>query len=169
MPFHSKQTGKSAIHPISYKTSTDPAVTYGTDTAVPGSVAAEKTWFDTTSGTSLINGYIWKIRNGANSAWDTLLDLATALALKANLASPTFTGTPAVPDDPYDATGWNGSTGIPTKNAVRDKIEALIEAVPGITGLRFKLPPLFTGDSNEGFREMVTVIGEMVASRAKSS
>lgn len=47
-----------------------------------------------------------------------------------------------------------------------EKIEALIAAVPGATGLRFKLPPLFTDDSNEGFREMVTLIGEMVASRA---
>lgn len=30
-----------------------------------------------------------------------------------------------VPDDAYDATSWNGSTNVPTKNAVRDKIEAL--------------------------------------------
>jgi hypothetical protein len=30
-----------------------------------------------------------------------------------------------VTDDPYDATSWNGSTAVPTKNAVRDKIEAL--------------------------------------------
>jgi hypothetical protein len=30
-----------------------------------------------------------------------------------------------VPDDAYDATGWNGSTEVPTKNAIRDKIEAL--------------------------------------------
>ena len=73
------------------------------------------------------------------SALDTLNELAaalgndanfastvtSALALKAPLASPTFTGTPAVPDDPYDATGWNGSTGIPSKNAIRDKIESL--------------------------------------------
>jgi hypothetical protein len=48
--------------------------------------------------------------------------------------SPTFT-TPVlgvaaatsltVTDDPYDSTSWNGSTAVPTKNAVRDKIEAL--------------------------------------------
>lgn len=30
-----------------------------------------------------------------------------------------------VADDPYDATAWDGSTEIPTKNAVRDKVEAL--------------------------------------------
>lgn len=31
----------------------------------------------------------------------------------------------AVPDDAYDATTWNGSVNVPTKNAVRDKIELL--------------------------------------------
>jgi hypothetical protein len=30
-----------------------------------------------------------------------------------------------VPDEAYDATAWNGSLEVPTKNAVRDKIEAL--------------------------------------------
>jgi hypothetical protein len=50
----------------------------------------------------------------------------TLLALKAPLASPTFTGTVTVPDDAYDATTWNGSTAVPTKNAIRDKIEAVI-------------------------------------------
>jgi hypothetical protein len=48
----------------------------------------------------------------------------TALDLKAPLASPAFTGTPIVPDDPYGA-GWDGSTGIPTKNAIYDKIQTL--------------------------------------------
>lgn len=30
-----------------------------------------------------------------------------------------------VPDDAYDATTWNGSTEVPTKNAIRDKIESM--------------------------------------------
>jgi len=37
----------------------------------------------------------------------------------------TFTGDIIVPDEAYDATGWNGSLEVPTKNAVRDKIEAM--------------------------------------------
>lgn len=37
----------------------------------------------------------------------------------------TFTGDIIVPDEAYDATNWNGSLEVPTKNAVRDKIEAL--------------------------------------------
>ncbi len=30
-----------------------------------------------------------------------------------------------VPDEAYDATGWNGSLEVPTKNAIRDKIESM--------------------------------------------
>ncbi len=61
-------------------------------------------------------------------AQSEVTNLTTDLAAKAPLDSPTFTGTPTVPDDSYDATGWNGSTGIPTKNAIRDKIEAISSA-----------------------------------------
>lgn len=42
----------------------------------------------------------------------------------------TFTGDVNVPDEAYDATGWNGSTEVPTKNAIRDKIEAVIVGAP---------------------------------------
>lgn len=52
--------------------------------------------------------------------------LDTLLALKAALAGAAFTGPITIPDDAYDATTWNGSTQVPTKNAVRDVIEALI-------------------------------------------
>lgn len=78
---HKSLTGDEAIHPSHYYTSSD-----------PGAVGANKDWIDTTSGTSLIDGFLWKIRNAGDTAWTTLLDLATALALKANLAGPTFTG-----------------------------------------------------------------------------
>lgn len=37
-----------------------------------------------------------------------------------------------VPDEAYDATAWNGSTEVPTKNAIRDKIESM-SAGSGIT------------------------------------
>lgn len=37
----------------------------------------------------------------------------------------TFTSDPLIPDEAYDATNWNGKLEPPTKNAVRDKIEAL--------------------------------------------
>lgn len=37
----------------------------------------------------------------------------------------TLTGDLIVPDEAYDATGWNGDLSVPTKNALRDKIESL--------------------------------------------
>lgn len=50
----------------------------------------------------------------------------------AGLGSNTFVGDQFVPDDSYDATGWNGNNSVPTKSAIRDKIEslALIESSP---------------------------------------
>jgi hypothetical protein len=37
----------------------------------------------------------------------------------------TWSADQIVPDEAYDATNWNGSNEVPTKNAVRDKIETL--------------------------------------------
>jgi len=37
----------------------------------------------------------------------------------------TFTWDIIVPDEAYDATTWNGSLEVPTKNAIRDKIESM--------------------------------------------
>jgi len=63
------------------------------------------------------------------SSWDILQFNALAYAL---LSGATFTGAVHVPDDAYDATGWNGSTEVPTKNAVRDKIEAIVAGVTSV-------------------------------------
>lgn len=62
----------------------------------------------------------------------------TALDLKANdsavvhntgnetvAGNKTFSSDVVVPDEAYDATNWNGSLEVPTKNAVRDKFESL--------------------------------------------
>jgi hypothetical protein len=62
----------------------------------------------------------------------------TAVALKADdsavvkltgtqtiAGAKTFSSDVVVPDEVYDATAWNGSLEVPTKNAVRDKIESL--------------------------------------------
>lgn len=43
-----------------------------------------------------------------------------------NKAGDTMTGDLIVPDEAYDATNWNGSFEVPTKNAVRDKIESVV-------------------------------------------
>lgn len=71
--------------------------------------------------TSISNGDTTHAPDG-NSVFD-------ALALKADLISPSFTtpslGVATTTDDPYDDTGWNGNTQVPTKNAIRDKIEGM--------------------------------------------
>lgn len=54
-------------------------------------------------------------------------DFATTVDLASYMpkAGGTFTGDIVVPDEAYDATAWNGSLEVPTKNAIRDKIESL--------------------------------------------
>jgi len=56
------------------------------------------------------------------TSWFVLEHNLSGVAL---LSGATFTGDIVVPDEAYDATAWNGSLEAPTKNAVRDKIEAL--------------------------------------------
>lgn len=52
-------------------------------------------------------------------------DLIGRLAGYLPLTGGTLTGDLIVPDEAYDATAWNGSLEVPTKNAVRDKIETI--------------------------------------------
>jgi hypothetical protein len=47
--------------------------------------------------TAFVQAAVAAILNGVSSAFDTLAEIATELALKATLASPTFTGVPAAP------------------------------------------------------------------------
>lgn len=71
--------------------------------------------------------------NGSNY-FSTTVDSFGNTVFNAVGTSPEFTFSDPVnvPDDPYDATGWNGNTEIPTKNAIRDKIESM-SAGSGIT------------------------------------
>lgn len=62
------------------------------------------------------------------TSWFVLEHNLSGVAL---LSGATFVGDVEVPDEAYDATAWNGSAEVPTKNAVRDKIEALAATVPG--------------------------------------
>lgn len=62
------------------------------------------------------------------SAWSTL---AAPSGTYLPLTGGTLSGDLIVPDEAYDATAWNGSLEVPTKNAVRDKIETLAGSIPG--------------------------------------
>ena len=53
-----------------------------------------------------------------------------------NTANSTFYGAVQVPDDAYDATSWNGNTTVPTKNAIRDKIEVISTETATFTNKR---------------------------------
>lgn len=66
----------------------------------------------------------------------------------------TLSGDLSVPDEAYDATAWNNSLEVPTKNAVRDKIEALAlgagtAAWGGITGTLSSQTDLVTYIANQ--------------------
>jgi hypothetical protein len=62
------------------------------------------------------NGTTWVVESGNTAR--TSLGLGTS-------NSPTFVAV-TVDDEAYDASGWNGDLTVPTKNAVRDALEALI-------------------------------------------
>lgn len=57
---------------------------------------------------------------------NTVLDAAGTLAFTTG-GAVSFNQDVSVPDDAYDASGWNGNVEVPTKNAVRDKIESILD------------------------------------------
>jgi hypothetical protein len=85
----------------------------------------------TTNGTNRI-----QLAGQANLAADYTLTLpAETGTLVTNVGGVTFTNDISVPAEAYDATAWNGSNEVPTKNDVRDKIETLAPlASPTFTG-----------------------------------
>lgn len=64
------------------------------------------------------------ITNGVTTSAPDQNQVFDALALKADLASPTFTGTVTIPANAYGS-GWNGSNKPATEDGVYDKIESL--------------------------------------------
>lgn len=61
---------------------------------------------------------------GVGTSWTVIQGNITYVPV--DKAGDTMSGDLAVPDEAYDATAWNGSFEVPTKNAVRDKIEAVV-------------------------------------------
>jgi hypothetical protein len=74
-----------------------------------------------------------EISDAINDDANLYTTLVAAIALKASLSGATFSGDVSVPDEAYDATAWNGSLEVPTKNALRDKIEAILAAAANVT------------------------------------
>ena len=93
------------------------------------------------------------LRVGGDKINDNFTELYTD---KADKAGGTFTGDIIVPDEAYDATAWNGSLEVPTKNAVRDKIESLgsgiteLDDVPDVNAPSPSNGDVLTWDSTPG-------------------
>jgi hypothetical protein len=75
------------------------------------------------------------LQQGATAARKAILDISNLASTDKTFTFPNTTGTLAltdnptditVPDEAYDATAWDASLEVPTKNAVRDKIESLL-------------------------------------------
>lgn len=74
---------------------------------------------------------------------------ATARTIGINLGNAnTWSADQSVPDEAYDATAWNGSMEVPTKNALRDKIETL-----GSSSLTVGTSPITSGTEGALFFE----------------
>ncbi len=112
---------------------------YIAGTVVEGGTVTEITWgwsytpakgmaahinFQGSYGTGLVanadDTYNWKVGSDVNALTSDVNGRITAI------------GDIVVADEAYDATAWNGSLEVPTKNAIRDKIES-ISAGSGIT------------------------------------
>jgi hypothetical protein len=79
-------------------------------------------------GDALTSGHLGQFAATTSAQLRTVLSDETGTGAAVFADAPTFTGTPLVPDDAYDATTWNANLGVPTKNAIRDKIESLAGA-----------------------------------------
>lgn len=98
------------------------------------------------------------IRSGFSLVWGNLGVLAPdagitrtgAAALKATNGSTGY-GNFAVLDDPFDATGWNGNNDVPTKNAIRDKIESIGLNRFGAEDIRSTTARYFSGAGSADF------------------
>lgn len=102
-----------------------------------GSASPVIAWYNSTGGTDekisdIIAGAStlqFRLANDAYNAtsdWMTVTRTGhTAATVAFPLGNVSVTGDVTVTDDAYDATGWNGNTEVPTKNAIRDKIESL--------------------------------------------
>jgi hypothetical protein len=87
---------------------------------------------------------------GSNMLW--IANAAGGYLIKGNFSTKEVwtDGKHYVADEAYHATNWNGNLSVPTKNAIRDKIEAIKAAFSSISPL---------GDSTTG---TISLVGDLV-------
>lgn len=103
-----------------------PALT-GTPTTT---LAADGTNTSQIASTTFVQNAIVLIKGGVSVTYDTLQKLAAALILKADIASPTFTGVPSAPT----AAGGTNTTQIATTQFVTSANSGKIDAVTIVNG-----------------------------------
>ena len=107
----------TAANLANYAASSYPsAIYFETDTFVTR-------WSDGSAWTEFIFPALMKLL-GSTSSFPALK--RSAAILQARLADDSAYTDLEVLDEAYDATNWNGSVEVPTKNAVRDKVETLL-------------------------------------------
>lgn len=87
-------------------------------------ISGTQTWNTSGNPTAIL----LNVTNTASGSSSKLMDLQVGGTSQFNVTKAgvgTFVGDVNVPDEAYDATAWNGSLEVPTKNAVRDKIETI--------------------------------------------
>lgn len=82
----------------------------------------------------VFDGTYWYFEYTSGTHFSTTVNSTGTVAFDATGSAPkfTFADKVEVPDDAY-AAGWNGSTEVPTKNAIYDKIESLAPGIPSLT------------------------------------
>lgn len=93
--------------------------TPGMELYATGAAADAKAWDWYTDGNNLI------FRATSDSKGSSLTWLTIVRNAMVTITSITFGYDVSVPDEAYNAANWNGSLEVPTKNAIRDKIETI--------------------------------------------
>lgn len=108
----------------------DPTLDNDGDALVEGQLY----WNTSANALRIYDGAAWQAYSASSGISNVVEDATPQLGGDLDLNSHDITGTGdinitgsvTVTDDAYDATGWNGSAAVPTKNAIRDKVEAVL-------------------------------------------
>jgi hypothetical protein len=122
-------------------TSTDPMITLGVNAsdsatmAMNAAAAGTVEWLFNTAGAPA-----WGLKRDTTGNDEAFVLTnyglgADSMRVDADDHNVIFTGSVTVPDEAYDEAGWNADLSVPTKNAVRDKIETLQPQDPHLTTL----------------------------------
>ncbi|MBL8578079.1 MAG: hypothetical protein JNK47_12695 [Mesorhizobium sp.] len=110
-----KNAAEAAAASVTFTKDTDGTMAANSDAVVPSQAAV----------VTYVAAAIAAIRNGVSSAFDTLSEIATELALKAPLNSPALTGNPTAPTQ----TAGNNTTRLATTAFVTAAINAVLNGV----------------------------------------